>query len=42
MLIIPEFWRWRQEDQFKVIRSYTLQSKFKAFLGYMRPEEEKD
>lgn len=42
MTISPEFWRWRQEDQFKVILSYTLQSKFKAFLNYMRPEGEKE
>lgn len=30
------------KDQFKVILSYTLHSKFKACLGYLRPEGEKE
>lgn len=30
------------KDQFKAILSYTLHSKFKACLGYMRPEERKN
>lgn len=40
MLTIPEFWRWRPENQFKVILSYTLHNNFKACLGYKRPKGE--
>lgn len=38
----PRILEMGHEDQFKVILSYSLHSKFEVCLGYMRPRERKE
>jgi hypothetical protein len=42
MLIIPEFWRWGTRISSRSSLATHCIVKFKACLGYMRPEGEKE